>query len=391
MHNFDREIIRKGTKCAKFDGMGKLDEYRGLSVIPMWVADMDFEVDQSIHEAILKRAKHGIYGYAGAFEELFEAVSAWMERRHNVNIKIDDLVFSPSVVVSLNLLIRAFTKKGDKILIQSPVYHQFYNVIEKNERQISINKLLNNNGKYEIDFEDFDKKAKSAKMFILCNPHNPVGRAWSEHELEKMVSICKKNKVTIVSDEIHMDFVFSGHKHHSLLKMYPHPEEEIVVCTSPSKTFNLAGLQTSFVMAKNKSILAKFNKELDQVGLNAPNVFGIEATIAAYTCAELWVDLLRSYIEKNYDYTVKYIRNNIPEIDVIQSESTFLIWLDCRRLQEKIKKNIQKYFLEESAVLFNDGETFGENGKGYLRMNIGCPLSKIEEALERIEAMVKRM
>lgn len=383
-YNFDEVINRRNTNSVKWDTS------QGEDILPMWVADMDFKAADPIIKVLEKRVQHGVFGYAAIPDSYYDAEVNWWYKRHNFKIKKEWIEVSTGVIPSLSAVVQAFTEPGDKVLIQSPVYNYFNTSITNNGCDIVLNELKYNGEHYEIDFDDFEKKAsdKKVKIFILCNPHNPVGRVWSKDELERLGEICIKHSVLVLVDEAHRDLVYKGNKHISFASISERFLMNSITCTAPSKTFNLAGLKTSNIIAANEEYRKKVNRSLNVNEAIEPNVFGIEALIAAYNEGEEWLDQLLDYIEGNRDYLIDFINERIPELRVVKPEATYLIWIDCRSLGMS-SKELGKKILEEGRLRINDGCTYGEAGEGFIRINIACPRELLIEGLERLEKAVK--
>ena len=380
---FNKGVNRIGTNSVKYDKYKEKFNTDRDDIIPMWIADMDFETCNEITKALIKKVSTGNLGY-DTVKGYKEAVVNWMKKRHDLDINIEDIVYTPGIVTAINFLLKVLVKKDDKVLVQSPVYHSFFRVLNENKCDIIQSELVINDNRYEIDFNEFERKiATGVKVFILCNPHNPIGRVWTLEELERIVEICESYKVFIISDEIHSDLIFKGYKHNSLAKVAPYYKDNIVTLTAPSKTFNLAGLYTSNAIITNESLRNEYKKLFS----TDPNVLGAEALIAAYNKGESWLDELLIYIENNYNYVVKYISENIPKIKVIKQEGTFLTWLDCRNLGLD-DEDLARFFIDKAGLALSSGIGFGNGGSGFMRMNIGCPISTIKEALNRIKEAV---
>jgi cysteine-S-conjugate beta-lyase len=380
---FDVGVNRANTNAIKYDKYKENFNTDRDDIIPMWIADMDFKTCDEIIKALQEKLTVGNLGY-DTVDGYYESIVDWMKKRHNLNITTDDIVYTPGVVTAINFLLKILIKENDKVLVQSPVYHSFFRVLNENKCDIVQSEFIINNNRYEIDFNEFEKKiATGVKVFILCNPHNPIGRVWSSEELERIVEICESYKVFIISDEIHADLIFKGYKHNSLIQVASYYKDNIVTLTAPSKTFNLAGLYTSNAIITNENLRNKY-KELFST---TPNVLGAQALIAAYNNCEGWLSELLEYIENNYNYVVEYIKENIPQIKVIKQEGTFLTWLDCRELGLN-DEELAKFFIDKAKIALSNGTSFGKGGSGFMRMNIGCPLSIVKEALERIKKAV---
>lgn len=386
--NFDKVVDRRNTHSIKWDCLK--DNFGAADLLPLWVADMDFEVPEAVVEAVTMRAAHGVYGYTAIPDSVYQAICKWVEKRHGWQIKKSWIGFTTGVVTALNIAVHAFTKPGDKVLIQSPVYQPFFMAIENNGRQIVNSQLKLIDGKYQIDFADLEKQFDSrVKMMILCNPHNPVGRVWTKEELERLGELCLKHNVVILSDEIHSDFIYSGHQHVPLASLSEELAQNTITCIAPSKTFNVAGLSTGCVVIPNSQLKAQFDIALENAAVKT-NLFGIIALEAAYRFGEEWLDELLNYLEGNRQFLTRFIEERIPQINLIQPEGTFLAWLDCRELGIE-PTEIQRFMVEKAKVGLNDGGWFGPGGEGFQRLNIGCPRSIVQEALERIELAVKNL
>jgi len=386
MYDFDSIVDRRNTSCLKWDSLGTL--YGREDLIPLWVADMDFPAAKPITEALERRARHSIFGYTFPSDDYYNAVIGWMARRHNFKVEREWITYTPGVVPALSYCIRAFTEPGDKVIIQTPVYHPFYSVIRDNWREIVRNPLKLEDGKYHMDYNDLMKKIDSrTKMLILCSPHNPGGRVWKEEELKELADICIRNNILIVSDEIHFDIVYSGNRHIVLGSISDKIRDNCVVLTAPSKTFNIAGLQVSNVIISNEELRRKYRAEINKDHVSTPNIFGGEALIAAYNESEEWLDELLEYLECNRDFFIDYINKRIPKLKAMEPEGTYLIWVDCRGLNMS-PDELKDFFVNKCQLALNDGGMFGEEGKGFMRFNIGCPRSLLKEALERIEKAI---
>ena len=391
-YNFDLPINRLNTASLKWDGAHTFLGEKTKDALPMWVADMDFRVPQPVIDAIKSRVEHGIFGYPMLTDSYYDAVIGWMNRRHNWPVKREWIHFSPGVVPALNFLVEVFTKEGDGIVIQSPVYYPFTNCVVKNNRQLILNCLLFENGRYIMDYEDLDEKLanNNVKMLILCNPHNPVGRVWTKDELIKLGEICLKHKVLIVSDEIHADLTFKGFETTPFANISDEFAQNAIICTAPTKTFNLAGLQTSNIIIPNKDLSQKFANHMEKLKLFKPNIFAQVATEAAYNYGEEWLKQIQDYFQGNLDYMTQFIADHIGKIKVIKPEGTYLIWLDCRELGMDIQE-LRNYMLEKAKVAMDDGYLFGPGGEGFTRMNIACTRATLEEALTRIQQAVNNL
>jgi cystathionine beta-lyase len=389
-YNFDEVIDRTHYHSVKWD---ELETRFGVKdALPMWIADMEFRSPKPVIEAIKKAAEHGIYGYTSRPDSYYQAIIDWMERRHHWKVKKDWLAFSPGVVPALSFIIRAFTQPGDKIVVQPPVYYPFFKVIENNGCHVVNNPLRIGNKKYFMDYDDLERKVDDprVKLLILCSPHNPVGRVWQKEELIILGEICLEHNIIVVSDEIHADILFKGYKHTPFASISSAFAHHSITCTAPSKTFNLAGLQTSTIIIPNKKYYKIYNNILDSFALDENNVFGLVALEAAYRYGEEWLEQLLSYLNENLDFLMKYFRERIPKIKVIKPEGTYLVWLDCRQLGLNTK-DLNNFMTKKARVALDDGYWFGTEGKGFMRINIGCPRFFLEEGLKKIERAVNSM
>ena len=388
--NFDQLIDRRGTHSLKYD----FAEARGrkADILPLWVADMDFKTSSFVQDALRRQVEHGIYGYTESDDEYYNAVNAWMERRHGWKVEKDWIVKTPGIVFALAMAVKAYTEPGDYVLIQNPVYYPFREVIEANDREVADNVLVQKeNGSYEIDFEDFERQIveKHVKLFLFCSPHNPVSRVWTKEEVERLGDICLKHHVVIVSDEIHADFVFEG-KHQVLVDLKEEYKDITVTCTSPGKTFNLAGLQISNIVIPNEALREAFQHQVTAAGYSQVGAPGIFALIAAYTEGEEWYQAMKEYVKSNIDFTHEWIKEHLPQIKVTKTEGTYLVWMDFRALglsDRELKDLIEK----KAEVWLDGGAIFGESGRGFERINVACQRETLVDALEQIEKAVKAL
>lgn len=386
-YNFDQRINRKGTGSIKYDfakHFGKPEDS-----LPLWVADMDFQTAPEILTRLQQSVAHGVFGYSDNKEAYVQAVAGWYQKHFQWEIQPEWLVKTPGVVFAIAAAIRAFTKEGDAVLIQPPVYYPFGNMIRENHRQLVNNPLRLLDGHYEIDFEDFEKKIveHSVKLFILCNPHNPVGRVWKEWELRKIGELCKKYQVFVISDEIHCDFVLPGHRHQVFAALSPEYQEMTITCTAPSKTFNLAGLQVSNIFIANPSYRKQFVKAISQTGYEEINVMGLVACQAAYEEGEPWLLALKEYLEGNRTFVREYLAKYLPMIHLIEPEGTYLLWLDFRELG-LTEEALESLIVEKARLWLDRGAMFGKEGEGFERINIACPRTTLEQALSQLKKAV---
>lgn len=383
MSQFDKVIDRRNTDSLKYDfaTRRKMPE----DVLPMWVADMDFQTPQEVIDALIKTSEHGIYGYSDSREDYFTILIEWFKRRFSWDIESEWIVKTPGVVYAVATAIRGLTKEGDSVLIQEPVYYPFRDSIEINERNVVVNELVYSKGKYSIDFDDFEDKiiSNQVKLFILCSPHNPVGRVWSADELSRLGSICVKHKVIVVADEIHADFTYEKGAHRVFTTISESFRANSIVCTSPTKTFNMAGLQLSNIIIENASLRHAFKKEIHRSGYSQLNLMGIEACKAAYQYGDAWVDSLIDYLRENLNYIRQFLNTHLPKIKLVEPEGTYLVWLDFSELMLE-DQEIQRIMVEQSKLWLDHGTMFGKNGKGFQRINIACPRKTIEQAMTQL-------
>ncbi|RED63871.1 MalY/PatB family protein [Cohnella lupini] len=380
-YDFDKIIDRTGTASYKWDQSEKL--FGRPDILPLWVADMDFEAPKEVVEAITRRAEQGIYGYTVRTQSFYDSIVGWLSRRHGWNIEQDWISSSPGVVPALSLMVLAFTEPGDGIILQSPVYYPFYDVIKMNGRTVVDNPLILEDGRYSIDFGLLEQQAKAgAKMLLLCSPHNPGGRVWTREELTRIGGICSKYGVLVVADEIHHDLVFSGRKHVPYASISEEFSQHSVTCIAPSKTFNLAGLQTASVIIPNEEIRRKYNALLKTLSIHMESYFGLTAIESSYTHGDEWLDQLLEYIEGNLNAFSEFIKERLPQVKVIIPEGTYLVWMDCTAISDK-PQELKRLMFNEAGVAFSEGSVFGKQGEGYLRVNLACRRSLLMDALER--------
>jgi cystathionine beta-lyase len=386
-YDFDKIIDRTATESLKWVYPRKVLKVE--DAIPMWVADMDFEAPPVVVEAIRRRADHGIYGYPLVPPSFYGAAIDWLRRRHGWEVQKSWMAMTPGIVPALNYCVRAFTKPGDGVIIQTPVYFPFYNAVENNGRRIVRNPLRFDGRRYTMDFDDLRTKIDApGRMLILCSPHNPVGRVWTREELEALGRIAVERDLIVISDEIHHDLIYRGHKHHVLAALGPDLASRTITCIAPSKTFNIPGLSTAAVVASNPDLLKKFEDEAERAGFELGQVFGIIGFEAAYAHGEDWLDELLPYLEASIDLMEKFLEARVPGIRLIRPEGTYLALLDCRGLGLE-PAALNDFFLKKAHVYFSDGATFGKELEGFVRINFGCPRALLLEALERIEQAVK--
>lgn len=382
--NFDKIIDRRNTRCLKYDFA--VERNMPADVLPLWVADMDFETSSYIEDAIIERAKHAIYGYSEVKTPYFDILKKWMQKHHDWDIQRKWLVKTPGVVFALAMAVKAYTEPGDAVLIQQPVYYPFSEVIKDNGRNVVSNTLyLGEDNRYHIDFEDFEQKIvdHKIKLFLLCNPHNPVGRVWTKEELTRLGDICVKHHVTVVSDEIHEDFIFKG-KHQVFANIKKEYEEITVTCTAPSKTFNIASLMISNILIPNPELKRKFKHQMDAAGISQLNVLGLVACEAAYEHGEEWYQEMKAYVKENIEFVKQYVEEQLPGVNMVEHEGTYLVWLDFRGTGLSVEELDDK-IINQAKLWLDSGKIFGSCGEGFQRINVACPRKVLEEALERIK------
>ncbi len=385
--DLNKVIDRNHTNCSKWDF--NLENFGTQDVLPMWVADMDFPAPPAVTEALIERAKHPIYGYSRTDEEYYDLVVKWMKKRHGWESEKEWITYAPGIVPALNWMIQSYSKPGDKVIIQQPVYYPFGRAIRNNGRQIIDNPLVLKNGKYFMDYEDLEKKVDDprVKILILCSPHNPVGRVWNKEELIRLGEICFKRHIVVISDEIHSDLIFKGYQHIPFAAISEEFAQNCIVCNAPSKTFNLAGLQVSNIIIPNQFLRNSFRNTLANQAIKSPNCFAIPALKAAYRDGEQWLDAVMEYIEDNYRFLITYIQAKIPQIKVIKPEGTYLVWMDFSDLGMEPQEE-REFLLKEAKVAFDEGPQFGPEGKGFERINIACPRAILQEGLDRIQKAI---
>lgn len=388
-YDFYKIVDRKGSDSIKWNHME--ESFGRNDILPMWVADMDFKSANEIIDALKERVDHGVFGYTWMQDSFYNALINWVKKRYNWDIKKEWILFTPGVVMGLNLGARELVDKGEKVLIQPPVYPPFYRVMENNKRLVNENPLVDNGERFVMDYEDLEKKIdKDTRLAMLCNPHNPVGRVWTREELKRFGDICIEKDLTIISDEIHGDFVYKGHKHIPLASISKELEDRTITLMAPSKTFNIAGLATAVAIIPNKELRATYEKAIETMEIGSTSVFGAVGFEAAYNHGEEWLDQLLVYLEDNIDYTLDFIKNEIPEIKAYKPDGTYLVWLDFRSLGRSADE-ISDALINTGKIGLNDGRPYGKGGEGFFRINIGCPRPILEEGLERIKKAVKSL
>ncbi|MEZ4592146.1 MAG: MalY/PatB family protein [Chloroflexota bacterium] len=402
-YDFDTEVNKFGISSIKWEFMFDANhnatqtdltrpEQGDQRLLPLWVADMDFRCPPAVVEAVVERAKRGVFGYCMPTDSYYEAVLGWFARRYGRSIQRDWIVMTPGVVPAINLMIQTYTQPGDKILIQRPVYHPFTFAIENNGREVVSNSLVLQDGRYQMDFDDLAAKAAdpAVKMAILCSPHNPVGRVWSREELTRFGEICLDNDVLVISDEIHCDLIYKGVEFTSFATISERFAQNSVVCTAPSKTFNIAGLKLSNIVIPNEALRTPLAKTIERTGLLGTNTFGVVATEAAYNFGEEWLTAVLDYIEGNYNFMRDYLAEHLPQLHLLPAEGTYLVWLDCRAL-ELTPEERKKLIFEDARLYLDEGEMFGPEGAGFERINLACPRWLLGEALDRLKASINSL
>ena len=384
-YDFDTITPRRGTLSYKWDSAAE-------GVLPMWVADMDFKTAPAIIEALHKRVDNGIFGYTLVPDEYYDAVTSWFSRKHGWVIDRNMMIYTSGVVPAISAIIKALSSPGDKVVVQTPVYNCFFSSIRNNGCEIVNNSLIKRGDSYDIDFDDLDRKLSDNKvpLMLLCNPHNPAGRVWSREELKRIAEICRRHDVTVISDEIHCEFVFDGYKYTPFANVAKEAGCKCVVCVSPSKAFNIAGLQIANIVAPDEATRQKIDKAININEVCDVNPFGVIATIAAYNDGEEWLAQLLDYIRGNYEYMKEFCSKHLPEFPIAKLEATYLVWMDCTVLGLK-SDELEEKLVEDVNLWLNAGTMYGtEDGEGYMRWNIACPRSVLDDGLHRFLNFVKQ-
>ena len=387
-YDFDRIVDRRNTDCLKYDFA--VQRGRPKDVLPFWVADMDFSIAQEIEDALVKRCQHGIFGYSEATDGYFAALQNWYLKHFNWQVQRPWLIKTPGVVFALAMAVKAFTEPGDGVLVQQPVYYPFTEVIRDNDREVVNAPLALVNGHYEIDFADLEQKLANpkVKLMFLCSPHNPVGRVWTKEELLKVGDLCLKYNVITVSDEIHSDFVWDDNAHTPFATLGEEYQQNCIVCTAPSKTFNLAGLQVSNIFIPNQKLRRAFRKQIDAAGYSQLNTLGLVACQAAYTYGEEWLTQVKAYIRSNITFVDDYLKQNLPQIKMLPIEGTYLVWLDCSALGMTADER-EQWLWHEAKLWLDGGGIFGKEGEAFERINVACPRATLLQGLEQLKAAVE--
>lgn len=385
--HFDEIIDRKNTNSLKYDFA--VERGRPADILPLWVADMDFKVADEITEAISNIVSHGIYGYTDSKDDYFDAIKNWYKNNYSWEIKKEWLVKTPGVVFAIATAIRAFTNPGDSIIIQQPVYYPFFKMIQYNDRVVVNSPLVNEDGCYKMNFEEFEQKIiqHNVKLFILCSPHNPVGRVWKVDELRRIGEICCKHNVLVIADEIHSDFTYEGHTHTVFSTISDEFKNNSIVCTAPSKTFNLAGLQISNAFIANEDLRKRFIREKAKTGYDEVNTIGLAAAKAAYSEGQPWLDGMKLYLKDNLDFVREFLKERLPMLTLVEPEGTYLVWINFKGLGLSTSER-EDFIVNKAKLWLDSGSMFGVDGKDYERINIACPRSVLKKALEQLEAAI---
>lgn len=377
---FDKVINRWNTGCMKWEV--------AENELPMWVADMDFQTAPEITEAIIERARHGVFGYTLITDEWYQAYQNWWRKRHNFEIEKDWLIFCTGVVPAISSIVRKMTTVGENVAVMTPVYNIFFNSILNNGRNVLESRLIYKDGVYEIDFTDLEKKLANPQtsMIILCNPHNPIGKIWDRETLGRIGELCRKYHVLVLSDEIHCDIVAPNREYIPFASVSEVCRENSITCIAPTKAFNLAGIQTAAVMIPNENIRHKVDRGLNTDEVAEPNVFAAIAPVAAFGQGEQWLDELRNYLWENRKFAQEFIEKEIPGVKAVKGEATYLLWIDCKGILGDTSKLCQ-FIREDSGLYLSDGREY-RNGDGFLRMNLACPRVQVEEGMKRLKQSV---
>lgn len=387
-YNFDEIIPRKNSDCLKYD---KLQEMFGTDdALSMWIADMDFRTPPFVIEALRRRLDHEVLGYTFCSPQWKPAIQNWVSRHYGWDVKEEEIGFVGGIVPAISFAVQCFTAPNDKILIQPPVYHPYHHVVKDLGRTLVYNPLRLVNGQFEIDFEDFERKIVGCKLFLLCNPHNPGGRVWNADELVRIADICARNGVIVISDEIHCDMALTGYKHTVFATVSEAAAQNSVTLMAASKTFNIAGLKSSYHIIQNEALRKQYSEYLTRSELDTAHLFATTAVAVAYNEGDEWLAQMLSYVEENIAFLDKYLKENMPKISFIRPQASYLVFLDARELGMP-QERLVEFFLKEAKVAMNDGTMFGQEGAGFMRMNLGCPRATLQQALEQIKAAYDRL
>ena len=382
-YNFDEIVPRKHTDCLKYDNV--MEIFGTEEILPMWIADMDFKTPDFIVNAIRKRLDHELLGYTYCCRRWKPAIRSWVSRRYGWEVNDEEIGFVGGIVPAISFALQCFTKVGDKVMIQPPVYHPYHHVTHDLERTLVMNPLKLVDGQFEVDFVEFEEKVKDCKIFLLCNPHNPGGRVWRKEELARMCEICAKYNVLVISDEIHCDMALKGYKHVPFATCCDKAKDICITFMAASKTFNIAGLKSSYHIIQNEGIRNQYHEFLRKSELDTAHVFATGPVATAYNEGEEWLEQMLEYVEANIDFMEQYLKDNMPKMGMIRPQASYLVFLDARGLGLPHDELVE-FFIREAKVGMNDGAMFGEEGSGYMRMNLGCPRSVLEKALNQIKA-----
>jgi cystathionine beta-lyase len=386
-YNFNEITPRDNTNSLKYDFARRCGKPEGL--LPLWVADMDFKTPEPVVAALVEKSRHGIFGYSESDQDYFFVLKDWFKTNFDWNIRPDWLVKTPGVVFAIAQAIRGLTETGDSVIIQQPVYYPFAEIVRRNERKLVVNQLVYQNGRYTIDYADFEKKIveNDVKLFILCNPHNPVGRVWTREELIRLGDLCLKHGVVVVSDEIHQDFIYPGHKHQVFADLKPEFLNMTITCTAPSKTFNLAGLQISNIFIPDREMRHRFIDEMNKCGYDQINIMGLVACAAAYSKGRGWLEELQTYLVGNLDLVRSFLNERLPQVKLVEPEGTYLIWLDFNSLGLN-DRELDEMIIDQAGLWLDEGTLFGAGGSGFQRINIAAPRVILEQALTQLAQAV---
>ena len=387
-YNFDELIDRRGTDAIKWDGVK--ERWGRDDLLPMWVADMDFRTPPFVMDALRKRLEHEVLGYTSVCKEWYSAICAWLQKRHQWKVEAKQLTFVPGIVRGQAYTLMCFTQPNDKIMVMSPVYPPFFNVTLKLNREVVYSSLDLKDGQYEIDFDRFKQDIKGCRALILCNPHNPGGRVWSKEELEQIAEICYDNQVLVISDEIHADLTLPAYKHHPFASVSEKAAQNSITLMAPSKAFNMPGLASSYAVIINEALNKQFQEYMKAGEFSDGHMLAYIGAAAAYQEGEEWLEQMLEYIEGNIEYTANFLRTHIPSIGMIRPQASYLIFLDCRKLN-LTQEELVKLFVEKAHLALNDGAAFGKEGVGFMRLNIGCPRAILQQALQQLSEAVKSL
>ena len=386
-YNFDEIIIRKGTDCVKYDAVEEM--WGRNDLLPMWVADMDFRTPHFVMEAIQKRIEQGVLGYTLPSKNWYEQIILWNAKRHRLPIKKEEIGFVPGIVRAIAFAVNCFTNKGDKVMVQPPVYHPFFLVTEHNQREVVYSALDIRNGQVHINFDRFKQDIKGCKLFILCNPHNPGGRVWTLEELQQIAAICQENGTLVISDEIHADLTLPGYKHHSFSTVSETARMNSITFMAPSKAFNMPGISSSYSLIFNSQLRERFTEFMEASELAMGNMFAYTTCAAAYEKGEAWLDQMLTYVQENIDFTEQFLKEHISNISMLKPQASYLIFLDCRKLGLS-QEALVNLFVDKAHLALNDGTMFGKEGAGFMRLNVGCPRSVLQQALQQLEKAISQ-